>query len=122
VVAFFLKGETVLLTLSTLLVIYWYVLRLPLRRFLLRIRARSATGTPQRFEGEADEEGLRLNDTRIRWEEIRRVVSLVEGFVADYNGLLLFIPASAFETLEAKNDFAKLARKYANAYIDAKTE
>ena len=82
--------------------------------------AQKRIGKPQRFEGEADETGLKLNETRIGWEEVRRVVSFNEGFVLDYNGLLLFIPASAFSSLEEKNRFAALLKEHIEAYIDMK--
>jgi len=119
VVAFFTKGRIGLLLFSTLAVLYWYVFRLPVRRWILHYLAKKNLKEPQYFEGTADEKGIVLNDMQIDWQEITRILSLPVGFVLEYRDMLLFLPVSAFASLEEKNAFAALAKANTAQYMKA---
>lgn len=114
VVAAMKKGSVGLLLLGTVLVIYWYFLRWPLRRAALKRRcAKNTEETAHTVT--VDEEGLHTEKTTIPWHAVNSVVSLSDGFLINLDRDYLFFPKAAFKE-DAASIFSALAGKYALAY------
>lgn len=114
VVAAMKKGSVELLLLGTVLVVYWYFLRWPLRRAALKRRcAKNAEETAHTVS--ADKEGLHTNEIVIPWHAVSSVVSLSDGFLINLDPDYLFFPKAVFKE-GAVSAFSALAGKYALAY------
>ena len=111
VVGALLAGRYALLLLATLLVLYWYALRWPLRKAALkRLYARS-NRTDQTLRLRADEKGLCIDDRCVGWETFRRVVASAEGYLLEMEEGVLFIPKSRFTDGETRRRFVSLLRE-----------
>ena len=111
VVALLRNGTPGLLILSTVVLVYWYLLRWPIRRFLLSSAYAKSDFKEQTIELHADEEGIRIHDTPLAWSAFSKAHSLPEGFLLFRPQGFLFIPAKAFGDLETKNRFAALLKR-----------
>jgi len=100
-----------LLIISTLLVIYWYVLRWPLRRSMLLRGFMSSDIKDHNFNIEIDDRGLSIDGSLIEWCEILEVISLCDGYLLYKGDSFLFFPKSAFNTVEDREKFIVLVKK-----------
>ena len=97
-----------LLIVSTLLVIYWYVLRWPMRKIMLKRNFKNSQ--EKMFEIKANNEVLQLNEIKIDWSEIVEAISLKDGFVLYYGESYLFIPKDSFSSTDEKDNFSHLLK------------
>jgi hypothetical protein len=103
-----------LLIVSTLLVIYWYALRWPMRKAMLQRNFKSSQ--EQLFEIKADNNSLQLNEIKIEWSDIIEAISLQDGFVLYYADSYLFIPKDAFNSTDEKDNFSYLLKNKIKNY------
>jgi len=100
-----------LLIISTLLVIYWYALRWPLRRSMLLSRFMNSDIKDHIFTIEIDERGLKIDENFIEWGEILELISLCDGYLLYKGDSFLFFPKSAFKSTEDRENFIVLVKK-----------
>lgn len=105
-----------LLLVSTLLVIYWYALRWPLRKFMIAKTYEAQAEKNHKFLMQAHSDGLEINGTLLPWEDIREAVSLEGGFLLFYAEKFLYIPKGAFVSVEEKDCFSYLAKEHVSQY------
>ena len=105
-----------LLIIATLLVIYWYSLRWPLRRYIINKSFEKQDAKDKNFYIVASSEGVTINEVLLRWSEIVEVVSTENGFLLFYSGNSLYLPKSAFKNYEEKDNFSHLAKESAASY------
>ena len=97
-----------LLIVSTILVIYWYALRWPMRKIMLKRNFKNSQ--EKMFEIKANNEVLQLNEIKIDWSEIVEAISLKDGFVLYYGESYLFIPKDSFSSPDEKDNFSHLLK------------
>ena len=104
-----------LLIVSTMLVVYWYALRWPMRKIMLRKSFKNSK--EQLFEIKASDEMLQLNKTKIAWHDIVEAISLKDGFILYYEDSYLFIPKDAFNSIDEKDSFSHLLKHNIKNYL-----
>jgi len=116
IVAMYKKGAPGLMLFASLALLYWYIGRKGLAR---RRALRSWEDSPFRDREItilADEEGLEIDSqsggARWSWDEIDGVVPLGEDLLLLHHPHLHYIPASGFESVEARSAFKSLAREH----------
>ena len=110
VVAALKKGAFGLLFISTILLIYWYFLRWPLRAIFIKRSFKKSNLANKEFVAKITKDYLEINSIKIKWSEIKEVVSIKTGYLIELSNQLLFLPKSAFKEKEAKEQFIKLAK------------
>jgi hypothetical protein len=103
-------GTYGLLLLSTLLVIYWYGLRWPLRKAALRRFFKKSPFAGERLRIVAEDGGLCINDRCVPWHEFTRVLATKDGYLLDMKESFLFIPKGRFESSDTRESFSSLLR------------
>ena len=96
-VAFFKKGAFGLLFLSTILLIYWYILRWPIRKMLLLNSFKKSPIKDKVFTVVIKKSGIMINDIDILWKEVNRILIEDEGFLLYYHDNFIYIPKDAFK-------------------------
>ena len=116
VVAALKKGSVALLMFSTLLILYWYVVK----KWLLKRRAlQSFENSPfkdKKIEMIVTEEGITRGKEFVPWEEIDGIVPADEALMIYQQGQEFYIPSSAFESIEAMSRFKSIAKKKGKLY------
>ncbi|MCX6052671.1 MAG: YcxB family protein [Campylobacterales bacterium] len=105
-----------LLIISTVLVIYWYAMRWPLRKIILLKSFEASSNKNHKFIMSADNAGIKVDETLIKWDAILEVLSLKNGFLLYHGVTFLFIPKDAFFDVEEKDKFSQLAKKNIQHY------
>ncbi|SFV71708.1 hypothetical protein MNB_SV-13-1101 [hydrothermal vent metagenome] len=106
------KGGTVgLLMLSTILILYWYVIK----KWLVKKRAISAyENSPlknSQINLEITKDGVKQNNTLIPWEALKGLVPIEDDILLYYSDKTFYIPSNAFENIEAKSALKTLAKE-----------
>jgi len=116
VVAALKKGAFGLLLFSTILLLYWYVVK----KALLKQRALKAFAhsplKDRRISFEVSEAGIMQEGVMTPWERIEGVVPSGEGVMLYQEGREYYIPAGAFGGVEAMSRFKSLAREKGKLY------
>ena len=112
VVAALQRGTVGLLLISTLLAIYWYGLRWPMRhRMLRRFFAREERA--QRLEVTINDQGVCLDDSCLPWEGFARALLTPRGSLLEMGGgTFLYFPKRIFPDDESRNRFAEIVREH----------
>ena len=105
-----------LLLIATILVVYWYALRWPIRRFMIARTYRASANQNHQFVLSANKEGIKLDNTLIKWSEIKEVISLKDAFLLYYGSSFLYIPKFAFISDDEKDRFSHLAKDNVQSY------
>jgi len=105
-----------LLLIATVLVIYWYALRWPIRRFMIAKTYESSSSKNHEFKMLANNDGIEVDKTLISWNSITEIISLENAFLLYYGSSFLFIPKSAFVSDDEKDSFSHLAKKSVQSY------
>ena len=105
-----------LLLISTILVIYWYALRWPIRKMLIAKTYEAQTEKNHHFSMQAREDGIEVDGTLLVWEDIKEGVSLEGGFLLFYAQKFLYIPKDAFESRDEKDRFSHLVKEHVAQY------
>jgi len=110
------KDAYALLIIATVLVIYWYGLRWPLRRFMINKTFDSLEHKNHNYIIRADDKGLDIDGVMLSWSTLTEVVSMPNGFLLFYSGSFLYIPKNAFNSVDAKDSFSHLAKEKVQNY------
>lgn len=116
VVAALKKDAYGLLLISSILVIYWYVLRWPIRRFMIIRSFKSSPSKNHTFKITATEEGIQVDSTMVSWKDITEVISLEKAYLLYYGTSFLFIPKSAFANDKESDRFSNLVKNSVTSY------
>ncbi|BDY13676.1 YcxB family protein [Hydrogenimonas cancrithermarum] len=103
-------GAPGLLLVSTLLLLYWYGLRWPLRKAALRRFFEKSPFAGETLHIVAEEEGLCINQRCVPWPEFKRVLAAKEGYLLDMEDSFLYIPKNRFENSDTREAFSSLLR------------
>ena len=109
-VAFYKKGAFGLLLISTILLIYWYILRWQIRKLLLINAFNKSPLKDKMIQIELDDNFININQNQIKWSAIQRVLLENVGFLLYYNDEFIFIPKSAFDD-KSEKEFLKIIKK-----------
>jgi hypothetical protein len=111
VVAALKKGNFTLLMFSTLLLLYWYLLK----KWLVYKRALRAFEKSPLKENKIklliDKEGIKQNDNFIPWSEIQGLVPVNDDILLYYQDRAFYIPSNAFKSFEDKTNLKTLAKE-----------
>jgi hypothetical protein len=110
VVAAFKKGAFGLLFISTFLLIYWYLLRWPIRAFIIKREFKKSGLKDKEFIVSFNDDYIEINGVKINWSDIKSIASIKNGYLLEIPPQMLFLPKSAFKQKEAKEYFIKLAK------------
>jgi hypothetical protein len=105
-----------LLLIATILVIYWYAFRWPIRRFMISKTYDASSTKNHHFNMLANTDGISVDGTLIAWSKITEIISLENSFLLYYESSFLFIPKSAFTGNDEKDRFTHLAKKSVESY------
>ncbi len=90
-----LKGRGfVLFAFSCILVIYWYFLRWPLRRYFIKSSLKRSPFIDKEIEITLTKNGLSIDKNIIPYENIKDIISTQDGYIIDIKDLFLYIPKS----------------------------
>lgn len=109
-VAFYKKGAFGLLLISTVFLLYWYILRWPLRKLILLNAFNKSPLKDKMIQIELDDKYISINQNQIKWSDIQRVLLENVGFLLYYNDEFIFIPKNAFDN-ENEKEFLKIIKK-----------
>jgi hypothetical protein len=99
-----------LLIVSTLLVIYWYALRWPMRRSILLRGFMHSEIKDHKFRIEIDEESLKIDGSVIEWREVLELISLCDGYLLYKGDTFLFLPKKAFVSAKDREAFVEIVK------------
>ena len=102
-VAYFKKGAFGLLLISTVFLIYWYILRWPLRKLFILHAFKKSPLKNKEIIIELDDKKIIVNDILIPWSDVQRVLLEDKGFLLYYRDNYIFIPKSAFDEENEKS-------------------
>ena len=105
-----------ILLIATILVIYWYALRWPIRRWMIARTYEASSNKNHQFNMLASSDGIEVDKTMILWSDIREVISVESAFLLYYSNSFLYIPKSAFISSDEKDRFSHLAKDNAQSY------
>jgi len=110
------KDAYALLVIATVLVIYWYALRWPLRKLMINKTFDTTENKNHKFTMSADTSGIIVDGTLLSWDSLTEVVSMPKGFLVFHSGSFLYIPKLAFKDSESKDKFSHLAKESVKSY------
>lgn len=105
VVAAVRHGSVGLLLVSTLLVLYWYGLRWPLRKRMLKRFFARMPDAGKRLRLDVGEEGICVDDRCVEWNRIGRAILSDSGYLLEMGDAFLYIPRRSFRNAESRNEF-----------------
>ena len=111
VVSALVGGRFALLFLSTILVIYWYYLRWPLRKAALARIFEKSPYADRTLSIVPEDGGLCIDDKCVPWFEFDRVIYRDGNFLFDMGDSILYIPSTAFADSEERSQFASFIRE-----------
>jgi len=113
-----LKKEAVgLLFISTFLVIYWYMLRWSLRKRFISKTFDKSPNANHNYNVVLDLKAITIDNNPILWSDIKKVISLKEGFLLYHKDEFFFFPSSTFKDMDERNEFASIAKDKVTNYI-----
>jgi len=117
-VVFALKGNHIgLLLFSTMLIIYWYLLK----KWLVKRRVmRDFENSPykdQVIKIYVDESGIMQDGELVPWENINGVVVADDAFMIYQKGKEYYIPPESFKEYEQKSQFKTIAKEKGKLYV-----
>jgi len=116
VVAAMKKGAGGLLIISSILLVYWYLLRWPIRKFFINKTFDKSPYANKQFNIKILDDGIEVNNSLIGWDKILQVIFLENGFFLYMEQDFFFFPSSAFKDIEERNRFAAIAKKKVQNY------
>jgi len=105
-----------LLLIASILVIYWYILRWPIRRYMIAKTFTASHHKDHKFNMLASKEGIEVDSTLIKWKAITEVILLENAFLLYHGTNFLFIPHTAFESEDEKERFVLLTQKSVDSF------
>ncbi len=111
VVAAVRHGSVGLLLVSTLLVLYWYGLRWPLRKRMLKRFFARMPDAGKRLRLRISENGLCVDEKCIEWNRFRRAILSSKGYLLEMGDAFLYIPRRTFPDAETRNAFVGMMKE-----------
>ena len=107
-----LKGGSIgLLMLSTILILYWYVIK----KWLVHRRAIKAYESSPLKDSQIKlyitEDAIKQDDAVISWEDLQGLVSIEDDILLYHKEKAFYIPATAFKSMEEKSALKSLAKQ-----------
>ena len=117
-VVFALKGNHIgLLLFSTILIIYWYLIK----KWLVKKRVirdfENSEHKDKVIEMYVDEAGIVQNNELIPWENINGIVVADDALMLYQKGKEYYIPSDSFEDYEQKTRFKAIAKERGKLYV-----
>ncbi|RUM67765.1 MAG: hypothetical protein DSZ06_00505 [Sulfurospirillum sp.] len=117
-VVFALKGNHIgLLLFSTILIIYWYLIK----KWLVKRRVvRDFENSPYKdkaIEMYVDDSGIMQEGELIPWESINGIVVADDAFMIYQKGKEYYLPPKSFEDFEQKSQFKSIAKEKGKLYV-----
>jgi len=117
-VAFYKKGAFGLLMISTVFLLYWYVLRWPIRKIFLLRAFKTSPLKDKEVHIVFDDDKIVVDDEiTLKYSDIPRVLIEKEGYLFYYNENFFFIPKEALSEVEEKI-FLKMIKDKIKSVID----
>ncbi len=116
-VAFYKKGAFGLLMLSTVFLLYWYVLRWPIRKIFLLKSFKTSPLRDKDVNIVFDDNGIVIDGIELKYSDIPRVLIEREGYLFYYHDNFFFIPKEALNEIEEKI-FIKMIQDKIESVID----
>ncbi|SFV58312.1 hypothetical protein MNB_SV-12-621 [hydrothermal vent metagenome] len=111
VVGAFKAGTVGLLMLSTILILYWYVIK----KWLIKRRAVNAYENSPLKDSQINlqitKDGVKQDETLIPWEALKGLVPVEDDILLYYSDKAFYIPSNAFKNMEAKSALKTLAKE-----------
>ncbi len=109
-------GTNGLLLVSTVLTLYWYFLRWPLRKMAIKRVFRKSGFADQKVSVEPKKGGICLGDLCFPWYTFSRVIASKQGYLLDMEEGFIYIPRSVFPDSESRNDFVGLLKEHIDTF------
>ena len=106
------KGAIGLLLLSTIFLLYWYVLRWPIREFFIKKSFSKSPLANSKFNVILQEDALYINSSPINWDNISEIESAEKGFLLYLGKDFIYFPYSSFSSFEEKSIFKERIKKH----------
>jgi len=117
-VVFALKGNHVgLLLFSTILIVYWYLIKKWLVKKRVMKDFENSEHKDKVIEMYVDESGIVQNGELIPWENINGIVATDDAFMLYQKGKEYYIPSNSFEDFEQKSRFKAIAKERGKLYV-----
>ena len=104
-------GSVGLLLVSTLLVLYWYGLRWPIRKRMLGRYFARMPDAGRRLSLRVADEGLRIDKEWIGWDQFRRAILSPKGYLLEMEETFLYIPRRVFDSAKTRNAFVGMLKE-----------
>ncbi len=114
-VAFYKKGAFGLLMLSTVFLLYWYVLRWPIRKIFLLKSFKNSPLKDKNIEITFDNNYILIDNIKLKYKDIPRVLIEKAGYLFYYQDNFFFIPK---ESIKEEEKFIKMIKKRISSTID----
>lgn len=118
VVAAMKKGSVILLLFSTILVVYWYFLRWPLRKKILLKNFDKTKIKNKSFDILIDKDGIHYDGETTVWENITKVVKKQKGYLLYMGRNFLYLPKNGFLEEGGTKRFNALAKNRIQYFIE----
>ena len=97
-----------LLSISTILVVYWYNFRWPIRKYFIKKTFLKSPFANKKIKLVATDKYLQIDEnSQIQYNDIKKYEQLDKGIFLDYQSGTIFLPNKAFSIVEDKNRFYK---------------
>ena len=107
-----LKGGSIgLLMLSTILILYWYVVK---KWLVHQIAANAYENSPlknRQIKLTITKDGIKQDDSFISWQEIQGLIPIEDDILLYYKEKAFYIPSNAFKSIEEKSALKSLAKE-----------
>lgn len=110
VVGALLKDTLAILIFSTVMLIYWYYLKIRIETFYLSKRFDSEKDANKLLKISIKDDEIDINERKVLWSEIPLIIAGEKGYLLDHISGYIFFPNKAFERDEDKTDFINIAK------------
>ena len=110
------KGAIGLLVISSFLLVYWYLLRWPIRKSLIKKVFDKNFKNQNKYEVKINENGILINQNNLAWRNITEIVRVDKGFLVYFQNDFIFFDNKKL-TSDERVKFIEIIKKYANKYV-----
>jgi len=107
VVALIKKGNAALFLISSILVIYWYFLRWPIRKYLYLKVIKSSKLDKYPIKVIFSDNGIVINNSTISWEKITKILNSDIGLLIFIGKEFILVPKEAIKDKKELIEFLK---------------
>ncbi|MCF6172247.1 MAG: hypothetical protein L3J44_00410 [Campylobacteraceae bacterium] len=111
VVGALLKGTLAILLFSTIMIIYWYYLKIRIERWYLVKKFDSEKDANRLLKIFISDKDIDINGKKLLWSEIPLIIASEKGYLLDHISGYIFFPNKAFKKEEDKTNFIKIAKR-----------